>query len=623
MQQYASRVGDFTSSVGVNTHAAFYWTVYGNTSLVENALSYLGVSNVRDQLQNTGNAALFQQIHNATGVKFDFSVFTGSGSDVIIGAIEGLGTGVVNAVEGANEPDVYGPSAGAAQQAQITLYKDIKSTLGVPVIQTSFGGIGDYGSTGDQSAYADYGNAHTYFGTGNNPGWAGWIGHLNSLAQETTPGKPVAITETGFYTTGNSGDASNISETAAAKYTLDMLLDAYQQGDVKSYLYELLDENTGDGNNEHNFGLFHSDGSAKPAATAVHNLMSLLSDGGNSTGFGTGSLGYSLSGMPSSGNSMLMEKSDGSYWLAVWNDARVAGPNPGQVDTVSNVGVTLNLDSPASSVNVFDPLTGTSSVESASNSNNVSLSLPDHPILVEITPGGSISTPVSTAPAPVAAVPAPTSAAPTSAAPAPAPSTGGNFINEAAGQSSVVVTNNGTAINLSGNVINETAGQSSMVATNNGTTINLNGLDNTVYLQSIGDIVNGSAGNVLVMGFVGGSQINLSGGNDHVQIANTGSVVDLKGPQNVIEDSGDKNTIVLEPGADDQLYGNFLSHDVFDLRPALSAAGWSGDSNTLGQYVNAASNGNDTSIQVSGKEVAYLHETGYVSTATILAHSVT
>ena len=76
MAQSASRVSDFTNSIGVNTHAAFYWTVYGNTSLVENCLNYLGVSNVRDQLSNAGSASLFQQIHDATGVKFDFSSLT-------------------------------------------------------------------------------------------------------------------------------------------------------------------------------------------------------------------------------------------------------------------------------------------------------------------------------------------------------------------------------------------------------------------------------------------------------------------------------------------------------------------------------------------------------------------
>ena len=605
MAQSASRVSDFTNSIGVNTHADFNWTVYGNTSLVESALKYLGVSNVRDQISNTGTVPVFQQIHNATGVKFDFTVNTGSGSDGIIKAIEGLGSGVVNYVEGTNEPDVSGGSASASAAQQVTTYNDIKSTLGVPVIQMSFGYVGNYGSTGNQSAYADYGNAHTYFGTGNNPGWAGWIQHMNALAQETTPGKPVIITESGFFTTNNGGDASNISEAAAAKYTLDMLLDAYQAGDAKTYLYELLDTNTGDGNNEDNFGLFHSDGSAKPAAVAVHNLTSLLSDGGgNAYSFGTGSLGYSLSGMPSSGNSMLMQKSDGTYWLALWNDARVAGPNAGQVDTVANVGVTLNLDSAASSVNVFDPLTGTSSVQSASNTRSVTLGLPDHPILVEITPGGSIAAAAPAASAsPAAAPPATTTtaapvattAAPTTTAAAPA-SSGGNVVNEASGQTSVVASN--------------------------GTTINLNGLDNTVYLQGTGNTVNGSGGNVTVMAFAGGSHINLSGGSDTVRIANSGSVIDLKGAQNTIAESGDKNTIVLEPGADDQIYANFPNSDTYDLRPALTAAGWSGDSSTLGQYVQAVASGNDTSIRVSGKELADLHQS-YLTTATLLAHSIT
>ncbi len=612
MSQDAVRAADFVGSIGVNTHANFGWTNYANTGLVEQDIKYLGIGNVRDNLDDPSSAAKLQAIHDATGVKFDITTGVETNLTANLAAIVGLGAGVVSYVEGANEPDVYGPSLAAATQEQVALYGAIKSAMpGVGVIQTSFGGVNDYGTTGNQSAYADYGNAHTYFGTGNSPGWNNNIPYMNGLAQETTPGKSVVMSETGYYTI-NGADSSSVSNDAQAKYTLDDVLDAYQAGDVKAYLYELLDANTGNGNAQDNFGLFNSDGSAKPAATAVHNLVSLLSDtAGNGGSFGTGSLGYKLSGMPSQGNSELMQKSDGTYWLALWNDARVAGPNPGQVDHVDNVNVTLTLDNSASSIEVFDPLTGTGVIQSANNTNNVTVSLPDHPVLVEIIPGGANTTPAPTATAPTAATPTAVTPAPTTAAPTTTPAT------------TPTTTGSGS------NTINEASGQSQVVATINGTTINLNGANNTVFLDTTGNTVNGTSGNVTVMAFQGGSTVNLSGGNDYVRMAGTGSVIDLKGPTNQIDESGSGNTIVLEPTALDTVFGNVIGNDTFDLRPLLAATNWNGDKSILSQYISVTSSDNNgvvamsTTANGSSQQVALLHNTGGFDTSALLAHSIT
>ncbi len=614
MSQTAVRAADFVGSIGVNTHANFGWTKYANTGLVEQDIRYLGVGNVRDNLDDPSSAAKLQAIHDATGVKFDITTGVEINLAANLAAIAGLGAGVVSYVEGANEPDVYGPSLAAATQEQVALYGTIKSAMpGVGVIQTSFGGVNDYGTTGNQSAYADYGNAHTYFGTGNSPGWNNNIPYMNGLAQETTPGKSVVVSELGYYTI-NGADSSSVSNDAQAKYTLDAVLDAYQAGDVKTYLYELLDANTGNGNAQDNFGLFNSDGSAKPAATAVHNLISLLSDTASAgSSFGTGNLGYKLSGMPSQGNSELMQKSDGTFWLALWNDARVAGPYAGQVDNVDNVNVTLALDNSASKIEVFDPLTGTGVIQSANNTNNVTISLPDHPVLVEIIPGGVNTTTAAatTAPAvttPTAVTPAPTTAAPTTPAPTtPAPAT----------------------TSSDGTTINEANGQNQVVATINSTTINLNGANNTVFLDTTGNTVNGTSGNVTVMAFQGGSAVNLSGGNDYVRMAGTGSVIDLKGPTNQIDESGSSNTIVLEPTALDTVFGNVISNDTFDLRPLLAATNWNGDKSILSQYISVASSDNNSVVAMSAtangsaKQIALLHNTGNFDASALLAHSIT
>lgn len=418
----AASAASFTSSVGINTHIDFTWTAYGNLNEVENALNYLDIKNVRDSPGSSSDLTWWQQVAQATGVKFD--AFIGETSPAGYSAELSLmrqlaGLGLLNAVEGGNEPDQpyaasQGTSTSFAAQFQQQVW-NLGQSLGLPVIQTSFGMVNDYGSTGNLSAYANYGNAHTYYGTGNNPGlpayWngttyaSGTMQWLNAEAQLTTPGKPVITTESGYYTTGSTTDPSSVSETVQAKYTLDILMDGFKDGDARTYLYELLDQKTGDGNPEDNFGLFHSNGTPKLAAVAVHDLMTLLADNG-STDFKPSSLSYSLSGLQSTDNSFLLEKSNGTYWLALWNDTRLSGPSSPSDLTVPPHTVTLTLGSAAANIDVFDPLIGTNAVASASNTNSVAISLPDHPILIEIAGSG---------------VPAPTPAPTPTPSPTPAP----------------------------------------------------------------------------------------------------------------------------------------------------------------------------------------------------------
>jgi serralysin len=406
----AVRANDFTHSIGVNTHIDFTWTAYGNIQNVENALNYIGVKNVRDSVNNPadiGANGWWQQVANATGVKFD--AFIGSGSPAMMQTglqyIQQIAPqNILISVEGGNEEDnTY--AAGLGNTMAITaLFQQqvyaVGQTWGLPVINMSFGTgwatdplHGDYDNVGDISAYSNYANGHIYFGTGNPPSYN--ITWVNSLAQISS-NHPVIATEMGWYTTGSTTDATSVSETVQAKYMLDGLMDAYKAGDVKTYLYELLDQHTGDGYSEDNFGLFHSDGTPKLAATALHNLTTLLADtGSTSASFAPGALSYSLSGLQSTDNSLLMEKSDGSYWLSIWDETRLSGPGTPTDIVVPNHTITLTLDSPASSVMVFDPLTGISAVQTLSNAQTVQLSLPDHPILVEIIPSGSTLPPDS------------------------------------------------------------------------------------------------------------------------------------------------------------------------------------------------------------------------------------
>ena len=160
------------------------------------------------------------------------------------------------------------------------------------------------------AGHADVANAHVY------PSGTGSI--LQELKNEFAgeyPGLPAStprvITEFGYTT------ANGISETQKETLTLNGYLDAYKNGVAKSFVYVMADEVDWPG-----YGLFESDQSTPhELATGMHNLTSILNDGGSSAKtFSSGTLNYTVAGMPSQGQSMLMQKSSGAFDLALWND---------------------------------------------------------------------------------------------------------------------------------------------------------------------------------------------------------------------------------------------------------------------------------------------------------------
>ena len=406
----ASSAQAFTASIGINTHVDAEETSYGNVVAVENALAYLGVSNVRDTIDNPDDEAEFTQFNQQLGVKFDFFISPGSaGFTLQLNDIEAV-PGIVAYVEGANESDdetqyYNGLSGLPATQAEMqVLYASVHGDpqlAGVPVIQTSFGNPANSAVYGAQPGTANFANVHLYFGTGNNPAGGNEIGALVDDAQIVTPGAPTIATEAGYPTL--PGDPNSVSQTVQADYLLDLIFDDWAAGISTTYLFELVDRQSVQANNSdtYHFGLFNSDWTPKPAAIALHNLTTILSDPGTG-GVPTGSLGYSLTGMPSTANSTLLEMSDGTFVLALWNDVRLSGPTTQTDINVAPVPVTLTLDQPYESVALYDPLTGTTAVQSFTNAQTVQIMVPDHPVLIEIgnTPAPTVPTgPIIDAPA--------------------------------------------------------------------------------------------------------------------------------------------------------------------------------------------------------------------------------
>ena len=67
----AISASDFVHTLGVNTHLDFAAYGYENVAAVESAIRYLGLVNLRDSAEVPTDAALWQQVAQATGAEFD------------------------------------------------------------------------------------------------------------------------------------------------------------------------------------------------------------------------------------------------------------------------------------------------------------------------------------------------------------------------------------------------------------------------------------------------------------------------------------------------------------------------------------------------------------------------
>ena len=391
---------DFVSSIGVNTHFDNIGSSYDDMAKVINSLKYLGVENVRDSMAAPNDASLFRTVAAATGVKFDaYLSLSQFGYDAQIAEMKAI-SDLLTAAEGINEGDSaltnmsYGGQTGyaaiaAAQSALFSAMKSDPNTQSVKVIGPSYGNTSSFSEAVKTENVSDLANTHEYFGTGNPPGAA--VSAFLAQASLVSGTKNAVATEAGYYTGPSlSGSIaayqhSGVSELVQAKYNLTLLFSDWKAGVKTTYFYELLDRynDPGNTNSESHFGLFNADGTPKMAATALHNLVTTLADDGPAR---SDVFGYQIAGAPTTANSLLMEKSSGTFDLAVWNDIRLASSTTGADVENLPTPVRINFGQYVQSVSEYDPLVGTSSILSRSNVDHVDVNLPDHPVIFEIVP---------------------------------------------------------------------------------------------------------------------------------------------------------------------------------------------------------------------------------------------
>jgi hypothetical protein len=354
----AREADSFVESIGVNIHTGNGGTPYRERfEEVEQRLQELGVNHVRDDLE-PDSPAQYQELSDLAGVGIKSTVILGDptlGTAVLDELIETAKTdlaGAVEAVEGPNEFSTSGDpdwkSHLIAYQQQ--LYDDVKgdpALSSLPVIGPSIV-HGDQGELGDISGMLDYGNIHSY-PQGNPPDK---LGPFIANAKLNSGSKPILATETGYHTALNwPGENKPVSEAAMATYMPRLFLEYFRWGIVRTYSYELVDELPDPGleNKERNFGLLRNDLSMKPAFEALRNTIAILEDPGPA--FAPGSLSYRLSDrgteLPGAESTelhkVLLQKRDGSFYLAIWRLSSVWDPATGQPLAAPSEPVTVSV----------------------------------------------------------------------------------------------------------------------------------------------------------------------------------------------------------------------------------------------------------------------------------------
>jgi hypothetical protein len=402
----AASASGFLASLGVNTHLSWPGTPYADLDRVERELSYLGLSNIRDDAIATPQTLGALDALAGRGVRLDLLAHPDlAGALRLATALEAAHPGAVRALEGLNEVDGWSPRyAGlTGYAAAIRFQQDLWTRTRadprltrVAVYNTTVSAIVGSRRLGDLAAYADDANVHIYYGGGQPAyGWSpqdptfAWTRWLAS-AQADAPGRPTVVTETGAAASArNARGRVGVDAPTQAKQILNSLMDAARSGVAATYIYELADSrNNGPADAESRYGLFDWSGAARPAAVAIHNLTRILGAGGPPAR-GPGALTYALSGTPAQGGQMLFEmlfeQGDGAYDLVVWAEPDIWDEAADRPIAAADTPLRLTL-AQAAQVSIYDPMLAAAPVRALGTTRQASFDVTDHPIIVQVRP---------------------------------------------------------------------------------------------------------------------------------------------------------------------------------------------------------------------------------------------
>ena len=419
-QIQSKKADDFINSIGVATHIDRSTGPYSNGANVRTQLLNMGIKHIRDQIResNVTNYTIVKNLAD-NGIKMTGFLHGDFGNAALTPAwwlqqVKDAGAlYAYEAFEGANEADLgmmgftYKGQGwpNGVKNFQIDLYNTVKNDAAISVNNrvvlgpTIGNGTKDawVNQMGDISAYVDYGNMHYYkaWGETYSEGFPGWdLQSMINIHRGMFGTKPFMATE-GSYSSAVQADAG-VNEAVNAKYTLRYYLEYWRLGVVRTFKYELFDGGTSNTDLEQKFGLIAFNGTTiKPAGTALKNMITLLSEPSPATSFTPATLNFTITNADSYTHYNLLQKSNGKFYLVIWNDA----PSWNS-DTKSEVNnsdaITITFNQSVAEAKLYNPYDGASVVTTTTSPASLNITVQNHPSIYEITTGSGTGT---TAPA--------------------------------------------------------------------------------------------------------------------------------------------------------------------------------------------------------------------------------
>jgi hypothetical protein len=382
----------FTDSVGVNVHLAYGNTVYASQfPLIMQSMISLGVKHYRDGLNQYAPSFQYEnaEMLGKAGIKADWLMDPNNSASIINSAYANAPDATAE-FEGPNEDDAAaGPTLLAFMQLLNITVRGNPATAAMPIIAPSFTQPASFATQGNLGSLINFGNTHDYFGNRNpettpyggsfyNCGGYGSMPFNICLSEMVGVNEPVVSTETGY------ASGVGLSDAVIGRYELRTLFESLSLGIVRTFLYELIDDPS-----SLNYGLLTGSFSPRPAYTAIQNVLSLLKD----VSFPQpGKLNYTLAGNTQNVNHLLLQKSDGTFYLAIWLAVQDADPNnPSSTYTVAPQEVTLSASTPigGATTYVLDDSGNVTSLSAELTNGSLSIVVTDRVTLIALSPGQS------------------------------------------------------------------------------------------------------------------------------------------------------------------------------------------------------------------------------------------
>jgi hypothetical protein len=245
----------------------------------------------------------------------------------------------------------------------------------------------------DGTQFADYLNCHNYI---THPSWPGlhdnqtwisaspgkdcpvdglynnngltWKNRFAGYTEEELAALPRVTTETGYSITEEDG----VTEEVQARLFMNIYLSQFKRGWKYTAVYLLKGR---DNEPEHESYAFYTlDNRPKQAAHYLHNFTTILADNAVAPRKAK-SPAYRIPFQPETVHDLLLQKSDGHFFLVLWGERFTGG-----ADTVE-----IRFAKKQKILKVYNPTKGTAPVDVLKNRNRIALSLTNHPLMIEIS----------------------------------------------------------------------------------------------------------------------------------------------------------------------------------------------------------------------------------------------